>query len=237
VLEGGAWPTGKFNVTSDGALVDLDGKPVAGGVYEAGRDLSDAVMVAITIQPPMQAGDAPQHGEDGFGGDAPPHLLVGVVTDYAALLSSSAGPALGGSFAGVAGVYLLDHGHLHFPGLELPVLPAGWAYETWAVFDGAPESLGRFGEAEAAHDDGGHDHDGAAASETGGIAAAQHLVLSRDLRGGALFTTIEPSPDDSPAPYSLRVLQADVPVDAKDGAEYALTNASDSFPSGVATVK
>jgi hypothetical protein len=39
-------------------------------------------------------------------------------------------------------------------------------------------------------------------------------------------------------PYSLRVLEAELPTDAKDGAEYVLTNArSASFPNGVAAVK
>tara|TARA_B100001179_G_scaffold139080_1_gene100293 strand:+ start:276 stop:467 length:192 start_codon:yes stop_codon:yes gene_type:complete len=54
---------------------------------------------------------------------------------------------------------------------------------------------------------------------------------------GALLITIEPVPDDSPLPYSLGVLEAEVPTHAKDGAEYALANASASFPSRVARVK
>lgn len=176
------------------------------------------------------------HGEDGFGGDAPPHILAGALGDFTGGLSSAARPALGNSFTDVAGVYLLDHGHVHFPGVEFPALPARWAYETWTIIDGVQSSLGRFGAAEGGEGHDEHDHD-TPAPEAGKGAALQHLVPSTDVRGGALLITIEPAPDDSPLPYSLPVLEAEVPTDAKDGAEYALTNASASFTSGVATAK
>lgn len=169
---------------------DLDGDPVTGGAYEADRDLSDVVMVAITIQPPLDTEGAPVHGEDGFGGDAPPHIPAGALGDFTGGLSSAAGPTLGNSFTDAAGVYLLDHGHVHFPGAELP---AGWAYETWTIIDGVPSSRGRFGGAEGGEGHDEHDHD-TPAPEAGKVAALQHLVPSTDLHGGALLITIEPAP-------------------------------------------
>ena len=235
VLDGRAWSTGRFNVGANGELVDLDGKPVRNGVYDSGRDIGNAAVAAITIQPPIGSVDGPEPGEDGFGGDAPPHLLAGVIVGSTAVLSVGAGPALGHTFAGASGSYLLDHGHIHFATLELPVLPAGWAYETWVVHDGVTESLGRFGQAEGGGTHSEHSH-GTEAVEAGTVEAPQHLVPSADIRGGSLFISIEPSPDDSPQPYSLRPLFADVPVDALNGTPYALQNRSDRFPTGTATI-
>ena len=238
VLDGRAWSTGRFNVGPNGELVDLDGKPVQDGVYESGRDLSEAAMVAITIQPPIGSADSPAVGEDGFGGDAPPHLLAGVVTDLSVVLSPGAGPALGNTYADASGSYLLDHGHVHFPEFDLPTLPAGWAYETWVVVGGVAESLGRFGLAaggdQAEH--GEHDHE-ATTAEVGTVEAPQHLVPSSDVRGGTLFVSIEPSPDDSPLPYSLRPLSAEVLAEAQDGTAYPLQNGSATFPTGTARIK
>ena len=109
-------------------------------------------------------------------------------------------------------------------------------YETWTITEGVPSSLGRFGATEGGEGHDEHDHD-TPAPEAGKVGALQHLVPNTDVRGGVLLITIEPAPDDSPLPYLLRVPEAEVPTDAKDGAEYALTNASASFPSGIATVK
>jgi hypothetical protein len=235
VLDGRAWSTGRFNVGPNGELVDVDGNSVRDGVYDAGRDLSDAAMIAITIQPPIGSAQNPAPDEDGFGGDAPPHLLAGEVVDLTAVLSPGAGPALGNTFADASGSYVLDHGHVHFTNLDLPALPPGWAYETWAAVDGVTESLGRFGQTEG----GGHaEHDPAAnTAETGSVQAPPHLAPRSDIRGGTLFISIEPSPDDSPLPYSLRPLSGKVPTEAQDGTAYALQNGSAAFPTGTARIK
>jgi hypothetical protein len=248
VLDGKAWSTGRFNVSPVGGLVGPDGKPISDGVYNAGRDLTGAMMVAITIQPPAGSADNPATDDDGFGGDAPPHLLAGVLTDFNAGLSSSASPALGASYADVSGSYRLDHGHVHFTDLTLAPLPAGWAYEAWAVIDGVPESLARFGQADGGDADGHteHQHDPPAAdigtgeastTAPGAVQAPSHLAPSSDIRGGTLFISIEPAPDDSPLPYSLRPLTAHVPANAGAGTPLALANGSSTFPTGTATIK
>jgi hypothetical protein len=126
VIDGEAWSTGQFNVAEDGSLVTRDGDAVDGGVYEAGRDLTDAVMFAVTMHSP---------GDD--RGPAAPQLL-------------------GDDFAGVAGVYTpTDSGGAEFS-FRVPQLPPGWEYEAWAANDGAPTSLGRFGGAHDQHATHGH---------------------------------------------------------------------------------
>ncbi len=54
VIDGEDWSTGRFNVGPDGELVALDGEPT-GGDYDAGIDLSETSLVAITRHPPLDA--------------------------------------------------------------------------------------------------------------------------------------------------------------------------------------
>ena len=77
----------------------------------------------------------------------------------------------------------------------------------------------------------------AAIAEGGPVQAPDHLVPSEDIRGGTLFISIEPSPDDSPLPYSLRLLSAEVPPEAQSGTAYPMRNGSAGFPTGTAAIK
>ena len=145
--------TGKFNVSATGALVTLTGAPIAAGEFNTGIDLSGATTIVITIEP---TGDT----------DAIPtatHYFAGAVTSRTAALTVSAPEALNTSFASAVGKYVLatptdgdgtnEKSGIWFlslatgsptVGLTLPVLPAGWAYEGWALISGKPVSTGRF---------------------------------------------------------------------------------------------
>jgi hypothetical protein len=125
-------------------------------------------------------------------------------------------------------------------GLTLPALPAGWQYEGWAVVAGKPVTTGRFTSATGAD---------AAAPYSGPMAAPPFpgedflenapsgLAFPADLSGGMAVITLEPEPDDSPAPFTLKPLVGTIPSAAADHQTYTMENRTSQFPSGAATIR
>ena len=66
--------------------------------------------------------------------------------------------------------------------------------------------------------------------------APDGLTFPVDLAGGTAVISIEPSPDDSPAPFTLKPLVGAIPSDATDHFIYAMDNNAAGFPSGSATI-
>jgi hypothetical protein len=251
ILDDAPVTTGKFDVDEGGALVALDGTALAGGLFETDLDLSAASMIVITIEPDGDTDDVPTDT----------HYLAGAVEDGVATLSVGAGPALGDDFSTAHGYFILatptdgntDTDELSgvwfvdFPGspppaqgLTLPELPAGWLYEGWAVVDGQPVSTGRFGDPgapdEAAPYSGSADappfpgEDFLAAAPTG-------LTFPTSLAGGMAVVSVEPDPDDSPAPFALKPLIGAIPASPEAYTNYELGNAAGDFPGGTATLE
>ena len=54
IIDGSPVTTGKFNVDTNGGLVDTNGSAIVGGAFDTGFDLTDASAIVITIEP---AGD------------------------------------------------------------------------------------------------------------------------------------------------------------------------------------
>ncbi len=122
-------------------------------------------------------------------------------------------------------------------GLDLPELPAGWAYEGWVVIDGQPVSTGRFTDPAAADD--AAPFSGAEAGppfpgEDFLMNAPDGLNFPLNLAGATAVISIEPVPDDSPAPFTLKPLAAMIPADAIDHQVYEMSNNADVFPDGSA---
>lgn len=243
--------TGKFNVDEKGGLVALEGEALPGGAFDTGLDLADASMIVITIEP---EGDV----------DAVPtdtHYLAGAVAGGSADLTVGAGPALADDFSGADGIFILatpTDGNMDvdelsgvwfvdFPGappptqgLTLPDLPAGWLYEGWAVIDGQPVSTGAF-------DDAGMPDDAAPFSgatapppfpgEDFLLSAPAGSTFPTDLSGGMAVISVEPDPDDSPAPFTLKPLVGMIPGTAEPYTNYEMGNAAGDFPTGTATIE
>ena len=166
--------------------------------------------------------------------------------------------ALGTNFSTAAGVYILatptdgadtnENSGIWFldlstgspaVGLDLPVWPDGWVYEGWAVIDGVPVSSGRFTEVDTV------DQDDPFSGTEGGppfpgedylFNAPSGLSFPTDLSGATGVISVEPSPDDSPAPFTLKPLVAQISADATDHTTYQLGNNATGLPSGSATV-
>ena len=241
--------TGKFNVDAQGNIVTLTGAPVAGGVFRADRDLRGASAIVITIEP---TGDT----------DALPtstHYLGGAVVGGSATLTVGASQALGNDFNAATGKYVLatpttatttdEKSGLWFidlssgnpaAGLSLPTLPAGWKYEGWAVINGVPVSTGTFTAVNAADDRKLFSGPLAGPPFPGEdfiVAAPSGLTFPTNLAGGTAVVSIEPSPDDSPSPFTLKPLTGAIPAAAVDHVTYPMTAQTSGFPRGTAVIR
>ncbi len=213
----------------------VDGTPVSGGIFDitddgsveiAGQDRlyghEGAGAVVITIEPAVDNDPAP----------AATHVLAGDVDDDGRFeLSISHPAALGTDFADVMGSFILGTPtndpdpdelsgvwFLSVPGPEtslvLPALPAGWAYEGWVVIDGQPVSTGRFLTATGADDFGDFSGpiDGPPFPGEDFITnAPEGLTFPTDLTTATIVISVEPDADNSPAPFALKPLVAEVP--------------------------
>jgi len=249
IVGGSPVPTGKFNLDANGAIVaHPSGTPVAGGAFTVDQDISAATAVVISIEP---AGDV----------DAIPaatKVLGGDVASGSATLSIAHGAALGTDLASAAGSFILatptdtdpnneTHGvwFLSMPGptagLTLPTLPAGWVYEGWGVFNVGtanmtPLSTGRFTMVSGADSASTYSGPEPAPAFPGEdfVANLPAAVTSGDLTTSAMVVvSIEPEPDDSPAPFALKPL-----VQTDPGTNMTLVNESaTNNPTGSATIQ
>ena len=62
------------------------------------------------------------------------------------------------------------------------------------------------------------------------------LTFPTDLAGATAVISIEPSPDDAAAPFTLKPLVGAIPVDATDHVTYSMGNQAAGFSTGTATI-
>lgn len=241
--------TGKFNANASGGLVTLTGAPITGGAFDTGLDLSTASEIVITVEPNGDTDAIP----------AATHLLAGNVASGSSALTVGATSALGSTFASAAGRYVLatptngamnnENSGIWFMslltgsptvGLTLPTLPAGWQYEGWAVIGGRAVTTGRFLSATSA------DLSAPFSGTMGGppfpgedyiMNAPSGLTFPTNLAGGTAVISVEPHPDDSPAPFTLKPLLANISASAVDHVTYSMGLNIVGFPTGTATIR
>lgn len=107
------------------------------------------------------------------------------------------------------GVWFGTPGMPPTPNFVLPTLPAGWAYEGWVVGDAGPLSTGTFTAFNAA--DAAAPFSGASAGppvpgEDFFENAPAGETFPLDVRGRTVVISVEPVPDDSPAPFAIKPL-------------------------------
>ena len=249
LVGGVAEPTGKFNVDGAGRLITLDGAVISGGAFETGLDLTGTTDVVITIEPAGDVDDIP----------ASTHIVAGSVTGGSAQLTVGHAGALGDDFGESAGSFILatptddvpdnERAGIWFltlesgmpeAGLTLPTLPAGWAYEGWAVIDGVPVTTGRFTAVDMADDRAPYSGPLPGPPFPGEdflMGSPGGLTFPADLAGATAVITIEPEPDDSPAPFTFKPLVAEIAGDAPVHTTLALGQNLGSFPTGSATIR
>lgn len=234
----------------------VDGSPVSTGRFTdvagtqtfevAQADADAAGAFVLTIEPAT--------GDDPAPSDV--HVVAGDLVDGAAALTVGHPAALGDDFSGASGSYILETpttmadmtdfaqgvwflelpsamGGMPTPSLTLPELPAGWQYEGWVVGADGPISTGTFTMAAGADSDGA----GATAGPDGAprFPGQDFIDPATVLSGFAVVISIEPMPDDSPAPFAFKPL-IDMSADATAaGVPEALDNMAATLATGTAT--
>lgn len=249
ITASGAVSTGKFNVGTGGVLVTVGGAAIPNGEFATDVDLDAATAIVITIEP---AGDV----------DAVPaatKVLAGALANRSGALQISATQALGTDFATATGKFILatptdgmnnnETSGIWFlelvngspgVGLVLPTLPTGWRYEGWAVINGTPVTTGTFSSATAADASApfsGPQPGPPFPGEDFLVNAPAGLTFPTNLSNGMAVISVEPVPDDSPAPFTIKPLIRAIPANAADHVTFAMNLNAASFPSGMATVR
>jgi len=219
----------------------VNGNPVSTGTftsvsfpqtYTVGiNDLEAATTFVLTIEP------AGETGADALT-PAATKILAGDFSGSSASVSSTeivgdfttswgkyilATPTDDDDTNEASGIWFLDNSDAAatVAGLGLPTLTEGWKYEGWVVLDGTPVSTGTFTAVDMADDN-------AATSPYKGLVgngpafpgedyvtgSAAGVDFPTDLKGATIVISVEPSPDNSAAPFTLKPLAHIVPTDA-----------------------
>ncbi len=239
MVNGNPVTTGTFSVDGNGML-SRTSFPIEEGT------LNDATAFILTIEPNPDSDPNPSDI----------HILAGDFSGSSASLSVGHPAALGTNFESATGGYILatptdgnmddEESGVWFVDpsgpsatLSIPTLPAGWAYEGWAVIDGVPVSTGTFLSASGA--DMSAPYSGMTAGppfpgEDFLANAPSGLTFPTDLRGGMVVLSVEPSPDNSPAPFTLKPLVGMIDQAAEVHTVLGMNNnATATNPSGMAT--
>lgn len=251
IINGAAVTTGKFDVDGNGDLVTTAGVAIADNSIDTGIDLGSATAIVITIEPAGDTDDIP----------ADTHVLAGPVAAGSAVLTAGDGAALGDDFLSATGDYILatptdgamnnENSGIWFlslasgspgVGLVLPTLAAGWAYEGWVVMNGTPVTTGRFTAVDVVDDDDPFSSSSMPGPPFPGEDFLQDpptgLTFPTDIAGALAVISIEPEPDDSDAPFTLKPLMGGIDAQAVDHVTYAMPNmAAATFPTGTATIR
>lgn len=237
--------------------VIVDGVPVSTGTFsvDANGELSQTSfdIDAVTLESATKFVLSIEPNPDPSTSPADTKIFVGDFNGNSATLTTgtvaAAFDAISGKFIIAAptgmgteeekysGIWFLDNSSGSAEnGLELPALEPGWKYEGWVVIDDIPVSTGTFtsvsGSDEASMFSGtnpGPPFPG----EDFLVNAPEGLMFPTDIRGKVAVISIEPYPDNSLAPFTLKPLAGMIPADAM-GVQEISSNVNGSFPSGTA---
>ena len=233
----------------------VDGNPVSTGTFSVGADGSLSTSMFSVDQAALQAATkfilTIEPSPDSSPMPAATKYLAGDFVGNNASLSVGDAATLGNDFQSASGGFILatpstnavadDYASgiwwldpaSHSASLMLPALPAGWMYEGWVVGPDGPVTTGRFTEATGADSDGGGP--GAGPDGTPAVPGQEFITPPVSLIGYRAVISIEPEPDDSPGPFTLKPL---VDMDIEDVGAMVLqdmANNAASFPTGMAT--
>ena len=245
IFEDGYISTGKFIVDSSGVMRDLTGAQK--DTFFVPADLSQALRFEISIEP---QGDTD-------------NLTSGIILLSGPLVANSSRLSFPVNFTEATGTYILatpSNGpdtnensgiwFLQLPepptaGLNLPNLPNGWVYEGWVFHNDIPITTGRFSDP-----DGPDDFDGYSASTDYPPFPGEDFLQNPpagvtfpiDLGDGTSRAVISVEPDidgvdpTGVAPFSVRPLVGNIPLNAMDHVNYDMDLNLGSLPSGLAVI-
>jgi len=239
MVDGSPKTTGTFTVDASGNLSQSS--------FEINEsDLNSATAFILTIEPNPDPSPDPSDT----------HIIAGDFNGNSASLSVSHPAALGDDYMNISGKYILatptngsdtnENSGIWFldissgspmVGLDLPTLPAGWTYEGWTVIDGVPVTTGTFVSLNAVDNDDPYSGTMSGPPFPGEDFlnnAPAGLSFPTDISGGTAVISIEPVPDNSPNPFTLKPLAKMIPTDAADHTTYSMDKNLSSFPTGTA---
>jgi len=232
--------TGTFTVNSNGELsktkFDIDKDQLASAT---------AFVLTIEANPDMDANPSATHiiGGDFSSGTA--SLSVDHATALGVDFSTSTGayilatPTNGPDTDENSGIWFLDlSSGSPAQGLNLPTLPDGWKYEGWTVINGIPVTTGTFLSTTVVDDADPYSDSMPGPSFPGEdflLNAPMNLTFPTDISEGTAVISIEPFPDNSPNPFTLKPLVGNIPMGAADHTTYMMNTNIGSFPTGMAT--
>jgi len=247
IVDGTPISTGTFTV-------DANGVPSSTSFDVDTATLNEATKFVLTVEPNPDPDPTPSAQK----------LIAGDFSGDSAAVSTSVAPAVGdfsgaaGTFflrtptdepAGTAnngndqyGVWFGLPGMPPAASLDLPVLPEGWIYEGWVIGDSGPLSTGTFLAVNAMDDNAGATTSFGGTEQLGPMIPGEDFfnnapageTFPLDIRGRTVVITVEPVPDNSPAPFVLK------PLAGPSGNETApsfhdLNLNLGSFPTGTVT--
>ena len=223
-------PLGSGYVYEGWIIVPGEALPVSTGTFTSvdfpqsftvnATQLSAATKFVLSIEPAGETGDAALMPAD-------TKLLVGDFSGKSANVST----AIVGDFSTASGAFFLrtptdetgtNNGNDQYgvwfgtpgapptPNFVLPTLPAGWAYEGWVVGENGPITTGTFNVFNMADNFSGFSE----TSQSGPPVPGEDFFLNApsgetfplDVRGRTVVISVEPVPDDSPAPFVMKPL-------------------------------
>jgi len=237
IVNGSPVSTGTFGVDANGNLSKTQFELDA-------NELSAATTFVLTIEPNPDSDPSP----------SAVHILGGDFSNNSANVTTGYSAALGVDFANSTGNYILatptdgantnENSGIWFldltsgtpsQGLFLPTLPAGWKYEGWTVINGVPVSTGTFTNISDFDDADPYSSTMLGPPFPGEdflVNDPSGLTFPTDIAGGVAVISIEPSPDNSSAPFTLKPLVGNIPVNAVDHTTYMMNTNLASFPTG-----
>jgi hypothetical protein len=231
IVDGDAVSTGTF---------DIDNNQTVPSSFNLNKDMAArATTFILTIEP--EVGDDPA--------PSAVHIIAGdladgrttAITNHEAALATDFSSVEGrfvlatpsnGNVTPTQGIWFLDNSSgMTVAGLTLPSLPAGWKYEGWVVDDG-PISTGTFTDGAMADSDGAGLNQG---PNPGPAYPGQDFINPPlDLVGKTTVITVEPNPDNSPAPFSLKPLIA--VIEDTTSPQTMMSSVATSLPSAIVVI-
>ncbi len=218
----------------------VDGSPVSTGVFTSvtfpqsftvnTTQLNDATTFVLSIEPAIDTDPSPAATKilaGDFLGNSAAVNSNGLVGDFSASTGKYilATPTDGnGDVNEDSGVWFIDNSSgSAIAGLDLPTLSDGWKYEGWAVINGQPVSSGTFSSVMSADDNSstssykGDVNDGPPFPGEDYLQnAPSGLTFPTDLKGMTIVISVEPNPDNSTLPFTLKPLAHQVPANAEN---------------------
>jgi len=219
IVSGTPISTGLFTVNDSGVLSQT--------VFSVNTiQLASATKFVLSIEPTVDTDPAPSNTKilaGDFSGNSA-SVNSNLVADFSTATGKYilATPTDTDANNEESGVWFLDNSSgSNVAGLNLPTLAPGWKYEGWAVFSGGPVSTGTFTSGGMADDNAETSpYKGTAGNGPGypgedyvmGSAAGENFPT--DLKGKTIVISVEPDPDNSPSPFTLKPLAHMVPANA-----------------------